>query len=202
MAIVHGYCSLDDLKAWLGISDPNDDTNLEGCITAASRSIERFCGKGRQFWSSPPASKLFTATSSALVMVDDFYTTADLAVVSDMDGDGEYETTWTLDTDFVIEPANDSLYFRLRARPLRWFPRCADAVQVTARWGWASVPDEVELACKIKAAQLFQRRQSPAGVQGNDQFGFVRVSRYEDPNVVDLLSKFQRGDTAPAFGLA
>jgi hypothetical protein len=63
-------------------------------------------------------------------------------------------------------------------------------VKVTAQWGFAEVPDDVEEACRIKAAKLYRRKDSPEGVAGSGEFGVVRISKFEDPDVVMLLNDF------------
>lgn len=205
MTILHGYCNLDELKAWAGISDPNDDTNLERCIEVASRAVDRYCG--RQFWKSDTPSSITRKPSGAgLVYCPDFWTVDELDISTDDDDDGAYETVWTVDEyspeTFDIDGLATGPYWQIRAIG-RLFPLCNQhvrSVQITAKWGWQTVPVEVEQACLIKSLQLFQRRQSPAGVQGNDQFGFVRVSRYEDPTITDLLDVYRSGPAV--FGLA
>jgi hypothetical protein len=64
-------------------------------------------------------------------------------------------------------------------------------LQVTARWGWSSVPIEVYEACLLKAAALYKRRDSVQGVAGFGDFGVVRIGR-SDPDVIDLLGPYRR----------
>jgi hypothetical protein len=63
-------------------------------------------------------------------------------------------------------------------------------VQVTAAWGWPSVPDEIGEAALLQAARLFARRTSPEGVSGNAEWGIARVSRL-DPDVRELIKDFR-----------
>jgi hypothetical protein len=48
----------------------------------------------------------------------------------------------------------------------------------------------VNEAAILKAVKLFKRRDSPLGIQGFQDFGPIRLSRQEDPDVLALLSPF------------
>jgi len=47
MAITNGYCTQNELKAFVGIpsDDSGDDNLLDDAINAASRQIDAFCGR-------------------------------------------------------------------------------------------------------------------------------------------------------------
>jgi hypothetical protein len=64
-------------------------------------------------------------------------------------------------------------------------------VRVTAVYGWPAVPAEVNMATVIQASRLFKRLDAPLGVMGFGDMGVVRVSRYADPDVEQLLSPFR-----------
>ncbi|MDX2921298.1 hypothetical protein PV370_25695, partial [Streptomyces sp. NE06-03C] len=68
-------------------------------------------------------------------------------------------------------------------------------VQVTARWGWPAVPDEIVQATLIQAARLYKRKDSPEGVTGSAEWGVVRLSR-RDPDVWALIEHY----VLPGFG--
>jgi len=141
--------------------------------------------------------------SPTLVVTDDFHTTNALVVKTDAGDDGVYETTLTLNTDYVVEPLNGiedgiSVPYR-KIRSASWiFSSVATtfpSVQVTAAWGWASVPGDVTEATLLKAARLFKRKNSPEGVLGGFQdFGAVRVTNREDPDVMMLLNPYRRAE--------
>ena len=62
-----------------------------------------------------------------------------------------------------------------------------DTVRVTARWGWPTVPSEVEYATRMLAARLYRRKDSPQGVIASADWGSMRVSR-TDPDVQALIA--------------
>jgi hypothetical protein len=61
-----------------------------------------------------------------------------------------------------------------------------DTLRITARWGWPSIPAEVEMATRLLAARLYKRKDSPQGVIASADWGAVRVSK-TDPDVYALI---------------
>ena len=108
------------------MSDPEDDTEAEQAIEAASRAIETHC-KGRRFWvNGTDEDRTYSPQyPDAFWCYDDIVSLTALA--TDEDDDGTYERTWDT-TDYVLEPANAALdgepYTRIRAKSNgRWsFP--------------------------------------------------------------------------------
>lgn len=201
MAII----SVSDLRTHLNIADGQDDTPIAVAAEAACAWVIQHCGRSFEVTASGSESaRVFRPKTSTLTITDDFSTTTNLTVKTDSGDDGTYETTLTLNTDYIVEPLNgieDGLtvpYRRIIATS--WlFTTCATIapVQVTARWGWTAVPAAVKQAALIEGARLFKRRTSPEGVVGGFQdFGGIRVSTRDDPDVVALLRPYVRPETA------
>lgn len=193
------------LKSHLNIADSTDDTVIGYAVNAANQAVVRWCGRTFDATTTASASaRTYRPRSTTLTITDDFWTTTALAVKTDAGDDGTYETTLTLNTDFIVEPLNgmeDGVsvpYRRLLATSLLFSPyHTIPNVQVTAAWGWSAVPDDVFEATLIKAARLFKRRTSPEGVVGGFQdFGALRISSREDPDVVALLAPYRRAESA------
>lgn len=200
------YATLAELKAQLGITDTVDDTALSRVLTATSRAVDEHCG--REFSQDAAAvARVYRAVCSDQLSVDDISTATGLLVATDENDDGTYETSWTISTDFLLEPSNALAdgrpAVRLVAVGAKTFPTYGlrPAVQVTARYGWAAVPVQVTEATIIKAARLFRRKDTPEGVAGGGEFGVVRISNREDPDVAALLAPFVRGDRATGWGI-
>lgn len=180
MALGDPYATLAQLKARFDIADAIDDDRLTDALDDISRGIEDHCE--RQFNDAGTTSaRVYRPRTSCLAVVDDFSTTTGLAVATDEDGDGVFETTWAA-SDYELEPLNGIVagrpgwpYWRIRAVD-RLFPCNRRAsVQVTAQWGWAAVPTPVQEACLIMAAETFKLGDAPFGVLGFGEFGAVRV---------------------------
>lgn len=206
MALVNAYTTTAAVRTHFedGASQLSTEL-LERAINAASRSVDRWCG--RRFWQdSAVATRTYPAYSPTRVLVDDISTRTGLVVATGVDG-VSFGTTWTAGTDFILEPRNADkvggtdtadphAFWQLVSIGREW-PRYGDisTIQVTARFGWSSCPAEVEQATILKAAQLFKRKDAPFGVAGFGEFGAVRITR-NDPDVIDLLSPHRRSRVA------
>lgn len=188
MSITNGYTTLNAMKAYLSISDSSDDSILETMVESASRSIDRIANR-RFYLDANATSRQYRAYNDVFAYVDDIGTTSSLVVAMDEDGDGTFETTLTLNTDFILDPLTAPSLGRPYTQltmvntTYTWpiFPGLFSnglrpGVQVTARWGWPSVPDDIEMACQILTADLYKRKDSPGGVLGLGDLGAIRMS--------------------------
>lgn len=195
------YATLAELRAYVGIpaADTSDDTNLTLALDAATSQVEAYTD--RVFTQDPAVvTRYYQPTETRSVDVHPITTTAGLVVRTDDNGDGTFETTWTLDTDYRLDPLNAAAdgrpWTRLVALGTRWFPRLTSrpGVEVTARFGWGpSVPSAVKQATLIQASRLFKRNVSPFGVAGSVEFGSeLRLQAALDPDVQQLLRPYRR----------
>jgi len=189
------YAQLDDLKSLLRIpaSDTVDDAQLTRSIEAASRRIDGVCD--RIFYQEPTATaRVYDATNLASVSIDDV-STLDGFVVKVDDG-FDYATTLVLNVDFRVEPLNNlskglPIYRLVSLSGI--FPRSTvrPGVQVTARWGFPSIPSAITEATLLMAGRLFKRGDSLLGVAGFTDMGVITV-RGVDPDVDHLIQPFRR----------
>lgn len=205
MTITNGYATRDQMKTRLGIGDTDEDDEIDNAVNAASRFIDQHCRRrfyqdgsasARTYYGRPTPARGFPT----FVEVDDFHTTTGLVVKTDTSDDGTFDTTWSSD-EYQLEPLNGVVdgiegwpYTRLVAVKQRDFPYWGDRarVEITADWGWASVPPEIGEACRIQAARIFRRKATPEGIAGGFEVGAVRVSSRVDPDVEQLLAPFVR----------
>ena len=188
MAITNGYATLNEIKAYLSISDSTDDTLLEKLVESSSRSIDKIAN--RRFYADTVATvRLYRAYSDLFVYTDDISGTSGLVVKTDEDGNGTYSKTVTLNTDFILDPLTASALGRpftqltMVSNTETWpiFPGLTQnglrpGVQVTAKFGWPSVPSDVNVACLILTADLYKRKDAPGGVLGLGDLGVIRMS--------------------------
>lgn len=201
------YSDLDTLKNYLAIPTSNTTNNwlLTSALDAASRSIDNYCQ--RRFWldSTAVARTFIPQTLTRIEFDDDIGSTSGLIIKTDAAGDGTFETTWAA-SDYQLLPVNAPYAFpepepwtSIKAVGTKTFPWLVntwltrlDRVQITAFWGWPAVPAAVSQACLIKAGKLFGRKDSPQGIAGFGDFGPVRISSRDDPDVMMLLSPYRR----------
>ncbi len=183
MALGDTYATLAEFKAYAHEdADNRYDDEILDALRSSSIEIENWCE--RQFNDAgTPSARVFYSDGDG-IDVNDFSTTTGLAVAYDTAGDGSYSQTVDA-TAYTPEPLNGVLngvpgwpYRRLafvgyRPRWTAWYSR--PDVQVTARWGWTTVPAPVKQACLILALETFKMREAPFGAAGISDLGIVRV---------------------------
>jgi hypothetical protein len=194
------YCTVADLKAELQVSDAADDALFDLAASAASRQIDTHCG--RRFWQDATATaRTFRPDDAGWLLLPDVHTITGLVVKIDSDGDGVFETT-VPSTDYELGTVDDIArawpYTELELVGDYRFPGYSRrrSVQITARWGWSSIPDDVQKACRIQAAQLYKAKDTAFGVAGFGEFGVLRVQARMNPLAAALLAGYRR----PAVG--
>lgn len=196
------YATLSELKAFVGIPDADDadDDVLQDALDSASAQVDAFCDRTFEADAMVTTRDYMIRTTGQLD-VDPISTTTGLIVQADQDNDGTFETTWTIGTDFRLEPinaaANGEPWTRLVALGTRWFPRLnyRPGVRVTAKFGWpgGTAPAPVKHAVLIQASRLFKRKDAPFGVAGSVEFGSeIRLLAKLDPDVESLVRPFRR----------
>lgn len=190
------YCSLNDLKAILRVTDDVDDALLTDTIEAASRFVDTFCA--RNFIPADAVTErdyIPTGRFEPLRIED----AASIVSVRLDDGlDGTFSETLA-STDFQLQPLNGrrsgiAFPFNIIV-PFEdgYWPvqRNRATVRVEAAYGWPETPASVRRATVLQASRLFTRYDSPLGVAGFGEMGIMRVSRFADPDVDFLLRPFR-----------
>ena len=187
------YVANTDLDAWLG-QGTSGQTGTDVC-TRASAAVDAWCGRMfRQIDDTTATARVFYALDCERVMIDDCYSIT--SVKTDESNLGTYPTTWSTD-DYYKVPLNNVgpnaatgwPYTGLVARLTRWFtPGDWPSVQVTAKWGWSAVPDDVKQATLLLAAELYASRNAPLGITAVD-VGGIQVRG--NVRVTSLLSTYR-----------
>jgi hypothetical protein len=191
--VANEYATRSQLKAWLSITDTGRDTIIDQALTAASRAIDNHCH--RRFFADSvisartyrPQGRTRWLSDGEELVVDDIYTTSGLVVETGTVGG----STWTAITEYDTLPENAvargvPITSLLRTRTPWTYGQPWTRIRVTAKWGWAAVPDVVFQATLMQASRYMKRKDSPEGVMGSADWGLVRVTRV-DPDVKAML---------------
>jgi hypothetical protein len=198
VAVTNGYCTLNDVKAALRITDAVDDSLIEIAIESASRQIDGYCE--RVFYATT-ATRVYNPQDIFVTQTDDIVSVTTLKTA--LTG-VTYDQTWAT-TDFQLEPLNGvsggltQPYTRIRAIGANLFPVWAvtgtqynaASVQVTGVFGWSAIPTAIKQATMLAAMRQFKRYDSPLGVAGFGDLGAIRVGRV-DPDVEALIQPFKK----------
>jgi hypothetical protein len=181
-------------RASIPDSTTNQDEDVDDALSSASDAVNQYTG--RQFGRTEVAtSRSVGIHPSGYLDTDDFYTSEDLVIdgVSWVDNN----TTWTLEpADGVLNGVPGYPFERITRyyashpiyQALSNWP-AARRSQVTARWGWASVPGAIRQATLMLAADHLKSKDAPFGVAG---FGDYVVRVRANPKVQELLDPYKR----------
>jgi len=193
VAITNGYCSLNQIKAALRITDAVDDALLEMAVESASRMIDSECD--RNFFSAS-ATRDFVPSDPYTVDTDDL--TAITSVKIDDQGDRGFRITLAT-SDYQTEPLNQRVagnpfpIYRLRMIGDYLLPIWGQqaTVRITGTYGFTPVPTAIVQAAVIQSARIYKRLDSPLGFAGFSDMGVARVGRV-DPDVAMLIRPFKK----------
>jgi hypothetical protein len=204
MAITNGYCTQNELKGFVGIptSDSGDNDLLDDAVNAASRQIDAFCGRIFYAQGSATARKFFTNDPYRL-RVDDISSETGLVVKLDDDDDGTFEVT-VASTEFQLLPINGvvggiliSPFYIVElfsGGSQEWpmdYSSNRPRAEVTAKWGFPSVPEQIRQATLMLSSELFAMRNAPLGVAGVGDFGVVNIQQNRE--ITRMIAPFRKG---------
>lgn len=192
------YATRARLKRRMGIPDSNtvQDSDIDDELLSASRAINLYCH--RQFGRVDTASERSYVPDRTGINIDDAYSLDGMLVAG-----SAYDTATT--TPEPLDGIRDGMtgwpYERLSipvySHPIYRSTWTAGAlVAVTALWGWASVPEDIESACLMLAADGLKSKDAPFGVAG---FGDYAVRVRANPKAQELLTPYIR-DRIPVAG--
>lgn len=199
------YASSAELKAALSMTGETfADADITLALAAASRGIDNVTN--RRFWKDTDAAQVryYSPEDCDFLRIDDLETFTSL--VADPGGDGTFEETWTLNTDFVLEPLNAAAdvepFTVIRVHPngsYRFAAAIPRSVKLTGKFGWPAVPDAIKEATMVLASKLLRRaREAPFGVvQIGLEGAALRIARH-DPDVNFLIASYMRSRIAVA----
>lgn len=193
------YATLDELKAWIGIPDSKTDRDAELTrrLASAAEDINRWCH--RQFGRDEVASTRVYRPGRYGLNTDDFWDATGLVITPYLGttaGTGWDVTTLTLEPlNGIVDQVPGWPYNRICAswatggdHPL-WINLLysASTVHVTAKWGWADYPANVNTANLLLAAQDSKAKDTPFGVSA---FGDYAVRIRSNPMAQEKLDPY------------
>lgn len=174
-------------------TDAEVDDFLENMLSRSISHVEEFLARDIIGSAGSSATRVFDGRGADFVSVDDL--TSATAVNVDQVDDGTFDLSLTVASDILELPTNDTIKTALKLRrnaPLRCFPRAEGAIQVTATFGWPSLPGGVEdviLRLTENAYLVAMQNRTGPVVQVGDFEVQMRDERVFTPAL--------RGDLAP-----
>ena len=191
------YVTAPELADALPTNNLSDATLIDLAITGASRGVDAYCGT--QF-GTPAATSIrhYYPPGGQVMTVHPIADTTGLVVKTDPAGDGSWSTTWTMTTDYLLLPLDAASEIPARPYTQIWLPTLTfpaatgrPTVQVTALFGWPTVPADVRAATLLLARDLFKElKDAPFGVAGTAEFGVLRIRANNTAQM--LLGRYRR----------
>lgn len=198
----NAYLTLEELRSYVGVSGAVDTADLDDVLTAASRMVDRYCG--RHFYQATAEAREFDVDPDGYtITLGPFNDLVSLTTFAyDNNDDGTYESTITATGYQLINPQQGQApatwpYTQVRVLSTVVLPYAPTAlgrvglVRLTGTWGWPAVPPEVKQATRILAAELYKLADAPMGVAGFGEFGVVRLGRQLPARAQQLLQPFR-----------
>lgn len=182
------------LKERLGIeaADTTRDALLDAALAAASRSIDKTCG--RRFWlDAVPVQRVFNPQGRIVRQVDgELFLVDDIGSIAGLIVETGRGASWTAVTDYETSPDNaleDGKPVTGLLRVNGTWCTATSRLRATTRFGWPAEPDDITEASLIQASRLFKRKDSPEGIIGSAEWGVRNLSR-RDPDVWNLIEPY------------
>jgi hypothetical protein len=102
--LTNGYVELEQFKSTAELTGSSfADQDIQNAIVSASRWIDY--ETSTKFWpDTVDQTRYFTANGASVLRIDDLISLTTLT--TDTDDNGTFDYTWTVNTDFVLEPKN------------------------------------------------------------------------------------------------
>ena len=189
------YTTTEALRQHIGYRPEfvEDDVQVAAALDAAEALIEDYTG--RKFVADGVATERIYAPSYVTASVPIYDVSDPDAATVETSSDRSTWSAFSGDYYFGSDGASfGAVDTGWPATSLEFIDTYSPAmfIKVTAKHGWAAVPEAVEFATKLIAAQLLARRHSPNGIEAYGEFGVVRASRYLDGHAEQLLRPYRR----------
>lgn len=202
------YVGKEELKSRLQIAPSNtkDDYELQLAIQGVTDWITSYCG---QCFYQVTEARMFAPRGVWELSVDPFVPGSITSFTLDYNGDGTFETSWTEGVNYQALREGESYnpgafgtprpfnYIRVlmggtagggQFFPFTWPFTHQDRVKITATWGWAEVPANIQQSALMMAADLFKTKDAPWGIAGMGDLGLVKAQA--NPWIIELLRPY------------
>lgn len=154
------YCTVQDVKNYLDISESGDDSLISDCIDAAQAAIDAYTH--RTFEASADSTRYFDAVGEH-VMGRTLYLDSDICSITTVtNGDGIVISS----TERTTKPKNITPYYAIRilassGKIWTYTDDYEDAITILGRWAYSTTaPAQIQHACKRWAAYIYRQKDA------------------------------------------
>jgi hypothetical protein len=157
------YCTLQEVKDHLGITEADDDALLTTLIDSAQSIMDEFCH--RSFEATADTTRTFDAVFD--VDGDTLLLDEDLASITSVtNGD----STTVTSSEYVTEPRNRTPYYALTIRSdadIVWTytDYHEDSISIVGRWAYSTTANNaINYYCKYLTSWLYRQKDTTADI--------------------------------------
>lgn len=194
MAITDAYATAAEYRSRVQKSDSGDDTAILADLKAASRFIESRTGLFFNKDASVVTRVVEPDSAGPSLAVPPIASTEGIEILVDLYRTGSFAGLTPLTTDqYQLRPLNAAvgpepgpyteIFIPSWSSAYLWSPTAP--VQVTAIWGWPTVPDGIKRVCIELAAII--RLESPRATSRVDTFGNLLNTSARARDIIDDL---------------
>ncbi len=157
------YLTVNDLKAYLNITESTDDNLLVTLIAAAQKAVESHTR--RVFEASADAIRYFTVgvdTDGATLLLD-----RDLCAITSIITNADSTSPITLaTTEYFTKPRNHTPYYEIviagsSGQSWRYASDAEAGIKVTGKWAYSlTAPADIVQACRRLAGYAYKQRDA------------------------------------------
>jgi len=164
------YTNKANIERYLLIQIDNSfNAQIDSWIQAMSRHIDS--RTSRRFGEYDVETRVYDGNNTSHLLVDDFY---ELDTV-EVDG---------VAFDVVAQPYNVTPQWKLVSKDNR-FTRGVANVEVTGRFGYGSIPEDIEHACTVLVAGIINAQTQQEGEIASEKIGDYQVSYRSEEHKTD-----------------
>lgn len=185
------YCSLNDVKAYLTITDTSNDTLLTSLIEYATSEIETYTR--RRFYATNETryfNPILCVLNYRTLMLDEDLST----VITVTNGDGTVFST----SDYIVESPNYSPYWGITlkassGKSWTWVTDPENSVSVNGSWGYNNgtiPPSNIKLAAIRIAVWRYKQKDAPFNTMSFPDQNMVIVPASIPADIARMLDQY------------
>jgi len=170
--------TLDEVKEFLRITDPQDDVLLQSLIDGTEAQVKKYVNNAIEKETS--ITEYFNIDRKQRRIYTKYFPISNVKVY-------ENNTLLTENTDYVVD-YNSGLITRIHA----YFAYGYQIVKVVYDAGYDTIPDDIKLAVKIQVAFYYQRKDQ-IGIAGQSLEGSINITEKYGllDTVKEMLDKYK-----------
>jgi len=188
------YCTLNDLKTYLGIETDDDDVLLSSSISRAQQAIDTHCR--RTFEALEDSTKYLDAVEDVDGRMLYLTSAGELCSITSITNGDEEELE---SSDYVTEPRNDTPYYAIRllaSSDISWTydEDPENAITVVGKWAYSeSAPDDIVQAAIRLASWLYHQKDNSAEMERPIVAGVATILPAQLPqDITNLLAPYRK----------